>query len=158
MSERATGVGLDGWRLSEFHETVPIRMFTTRNILECGAMPTADIDIIKQSGFPKAIATGVLAAVNEVFGMVIPAPLDSKYFSDDHTIQGPYIFHCFGDGYDPQGPVSKLWRSWTKNHDSFPSRSWTIRLDDRYTEYSFGNGVLRIIFDNVKNVAFYAEE
>jgi len=154
MSERATGVGGAGWRLSEYHETEPIREHATRNILECGAMPSPDIFIISQPDFPAKIAAGVLAAVNEVFGAVsepTPEPV-SKYFNDDHTIRGPYVKHAFDplgltSGYNPDGPVSRVWRSWTKRTDQLVGMTAKNLLGYGYTEYVFADGVLRIIWD-----------
>lgn len=74
MSERATGVGGQDFRLSEFRETVPMRAHAARIILECGNLSRQQAAIMA-SGFPAKVAAGVVKAVNAQWGAADkPAP------------------------------------------------------------------------------------
>lgn len=145
MSERSTGVGGSGWRLSEFHETMPIRAHATRNILECGALPNAlDRAIISRTDFPDLIAQGVTAAAEEVFGKATPAP-DPKpepeptpFFSDEEWEL------LWGDSrrYNKKGRIETTWREWCIKNGMYPPFVTYRNLREGGRDYLFANGLI----------------
>lgn len=143
MSERATGVGGDGWRLSEFHETYPIRGHATRNIFEGGAMPNAhDFAIIRQSNFPDLIAQGVLDAVNEVFGTPEPQEPQEPEPPVTHPLPNDEeLAVLFGTvrSYNPKGGVSKRWKDWCYLNGQYPPLTQVTTRGNGIVDYIFAN-------------------
>ena len=68
MSERATGVGRQGYRLGIFYVTSPLRATTTRLIIEHGAHDApADLAIMRSAGFNEKVAKAAVAEICRVF-------------------------------------------------------------------------------------------
>lgn len=78
MSERATGVGGQGWRLGMFAYTAAVRARSQRLVIEHGNLSSAaDLKIIDSPGFADKCAASALRAVRERYnvGAVPPAPV-----------------------------------------------------------------------------------
>jgi N-acetylmuramoyl-L-alanine amidase len=148
MSERATGVGGQGWRLSEFHETMPIRTHATRNILECGALPNADDRaIITAPGFPERIAEGVVAAFAEVFGLPSneePEPVPTPEPEPEDIFTEEEWKHYWGNDvtYNPAGRVVSVWKEFVRKTGMVtPCKRRRMRHVGG-VDYYFGNGLV----------------
>lgn len=83
MSERATGVGIQGYRLAMMAYTSGFRDRAIRLVVEHGSLPTADKGIITTPGFEAKCASAAVAAVAQVYGVpsvpVDPQPEHPKY-------------------------------------------------------------------------------
>lgn len=69
MSEKNTGVGLDGYRLGIFRVTAPVAAKTTRLIVEHGAHSSpADLAILRSPGMFDRIASAAVKAITTYYG------------------------------------------------------------------------------------------
>ncbi len=150
MSERQTAVGGAGWRLSEYHETLPIRRHAVRNILECGAMPVNwQNDIIMRDDFPGKVAGAVVSAIEEMFGPVgdeSPAATFQVggFFEEAGSPTEQALREWFGTvrAYNPDGPVSRVWREWCLANGAYPRLRSVEPQDEGGTLYWFSNDLL----------------
>ncbi len=75
MSERATGVGGQGWRLAMFAYTAANRSRSQRLVIEHGCLTqTADLKIIDSPGFADRCAAAALKAVREMYSVPVTPP------------------------------------------------------------------------------------
>jgi N-acetylmuramoyl-L-alanine amidase len=144
MSERSTGVAEGGWRLSEFHETYPIRDHATRNILECGAMPNAhDIAIIRRPEFPGLVAAGVVAAFIGLYGVQTTEPTPVPTPKPTMLLTHEELAELFGPDYNPRGGLSKVWREWGFKNGLYPAYVRSIKRPEHgATDFLFANGLI----------------
>lgn len=77
MSERRTGVGIDGYRLGVFRITASLRARLTRLIVEYGAHTSpADLARLRAPGVMEAIAAATAEALAAFLAGAVPAPED----------------------------------------------------------------------------------
>lgn len=89
MSERATGVGSQGWRLGMFAYTAGVRQRSPRLVVEHGNLSSAaDLRIIDSAGFYDKCAAAALRAVREMYQVPVtpPAPV--------YVAPGPFPDHA----------------------------------------------------------------
>lgn len=117
MSERQTGVGLDGYRLGIFGQSAAIRESTTRLIVEFGAHTApADVAIMEQSDFfdlaGRAVAEGFAAFLGLSVG---PTPIDVEVAPAFVEVPGgpaenPDAWHASETDKWVIGPFLAYWR------------------------------------------------
>ncbi len=81
MSERQTGVGIDGYRLRMFADTARFKATQTRLLIEYGAHTSpADLARLRTPGVMAALAEGTAAELAAFFGLggAIPAPVEPE--------------------------------------------------------------------------------
>lgn len=77
LSEKRTGVGIDGFRLGVFRVTAPLRARTTRLIVEYGAHSSpADMALWRRPGAVAAMAEATADAIAAFYGIAAPVPED----------------------------------------------------------------------------------
>lgn len=82
MSERATGVGIQGYRLATMAYSAFARDRAVRLVVEHGSLPTSDRDIILTNDFTQKCAKAAVRAVNTIYKqspVKPPTPEPSKY-------------------------------------------------------------------------------
>jgi hypothetical protein len=106
MSERSTGVGIQGYRLATMAYSAAFRDRTVRLVVEHGSLPTADRDIILPTTFTEKCAKAAVIAVNRVYKVSPvqpPKPEPSPYATPGWTpVQ---------DGKDHTDSKGTLWRA-----------------------------------------------
>jgi hypothetical protein len=106
MSERSTGVGIQGYRLATMAYSAAFRDRTVRLVVEHGSLPTADRDIILTPTFTEKCAKAAVIAVNRVYKVSPvqpPKPEPSPYATPGWTpVQ---------DGKDHTDSKGTLWRA-----------------------------------------------
>lgn len=158
MSERATGVGADGWRLAELQESVGIKEHAIRLIIEYGNRQTPEDNVYLQdmnwvaNVASKAIADGL----EDTFGPMstdgvapspTPAPTPSTEVAPGMT--EAMATSIFSKGTLPKfsrtGTISKMWLDKGKATGKYPqlvthltggsqdwyvfSDGWVVRVD-----------------------------
>lgn len=105
MSERATGVGGQGYRLATMAYSAPYRDRAVRLVVEHGSLPTSDRDIILTPTFTEKCAKAAVEAVNKVYkvGSSTPKPPPSKYATPGWVPPQ--------DGKDHLDSKGNLWRA-----------------------------------------------
>ena len=101
MSEKKTGVGLDGYRLGIFRVTAPLRSSTTRLIVEYGSHSSpADMARWNTPGVVQAMADATALAIADFYNVDGPIPISPTMPAPDaNVLYFPETGHGIGGGF-----------------------------------------------------------
>lgn len=127
MSEKQTGVGLQGYRLGVFRDTAQFKARTSRMIFEQGAHDVAeDLEVMNGPSYLHLQAVAFMDGVSRFFAALAPTtpePEPVKEYADPVAL--PFILgRDFGIGYALDGCPVTLFKTEVEALTSVVPRAW----------------------------------